>query len=540
MKTTFTLYFLVVFTVASVAENPFKKEKRHHAKFKVATTLKAAVATENPMGMTTYNWSGTDWFDPSVYTFTYNAEGLLETSFNDYNKMIYAYDVSGQVTSVKTQYWDGSMWINSNEERYTYDSEGNETENGWYSWSGSDWVLEWGYRNVYEYENGEQISVISSHYNSGTMTWEEDWGWKDEYVRDVQDRLISEKYYDRVGGAWVLEYSSDYYYDAQGRVEYSIELEGGSSMSMKFVYMYDAQDVLIEANVYEVDGEIETLLGRYTSVVWAIWNPDGFTQDSYIESVILQVWDADGGVFVNAEKEEGDMHGYTGTGTPPVFTSTYSEWNGSSWDYVSRETRYDGNYDNYMEEEYIAGNWYVTSEYRDNSTYWRYFYASYDGSGNILSGSHDETIFDAFGAEIESFNKTNDGTGWVQIYGSKTIITYEGATPKVLEKIYQSWDGDTEMYVNYMREVYDYTATNLDLLAKEGIKIYPTAFKNNVAVQSAYSGKVMVYNLAGAKVIEKPINSGVNSIDGAKLESGIYIIKVVTSQGQNVQKVIKQ
>nr|WP_321406631.1 T9SS type A sorting domain-containing protein [uncultured Carboxylicivirga sp.] len=538
MKRTFTLFLFVLMVSIVIAENPLKKEKRHHTKLKVSATLKAATATENPMGMTTYDWNGTNWVNPSVYTFTYNGEGQLETSYDDYNKMTYTYNVSGQVESITNQYWDGSMWVNSNEQRYIYDSEGNETENSWYSWNGSTWVLDWGYRNVYEYDNGEQISVISSHYNSSTMSWEEDWGWKDEYVRDGLNRLISEKYYDRVGGAWVLEYSSDYYYDAQGRVEYSVEFESGISASMKYVYVYDAQDVLIEANVYEVDGGIETLMGRYTSVVWAIWNPDDFTHGSYLQTAIIQMWT--GTEFENSEKIDGDLHGYVGTGIPPIYSETYSGWNGSSWDLMSRETNYDGGYDNYIDEEYIAGNWYVTSEYRDNTNYWRYFYASYDESGNILSGSHDEIIFDAYGAEIESFNKTNDGTGWVQIYGNKTIITYEGATPKVLEKIYQNWDGDSEMYVNYMREVYDYTATNLDLLAKEGIKIYPTAFKNNVAVQSAYSGKVIVYNLAGAKVIEKPINSGVNSIDGAKLESGIYIIKVVTSHGQNVQKVIKQ
>nr|WP_321454089.1 T9SS type A sorting domain-containing protein [uncultured Carboxylicivirga sp.] len=536
MKTTFTLCFLVVFMASSLAENPFKKEKHHRLKHKAINTLKATAVADDPMSMTTYEWSGTDWINASVYTFTYNAQGLLETRFNDFSKMTYAYYVSGQVQSITTQFWDGSIWNNSNEQRYNYDSEGNESESTSYDWNGSTWELQYGNRTVNEYDNGEIISQIGSYYNSSSMTWEEEWGWKDEFVRDEQNRLIEENYYERIGGAWVLQDYFHYFYDGQGRVDYSLEGDSESSVVMKFIYFYDAQNVLIEATVYEIDGETETLVGRYTSVVWAIWNEDGFTDDSYLLEALLQMWD--GSDFVNGEKIDGDLHGYSGTGTPPIYTETTSEWNGSSYDPVYRETRYDGDYNNYTDEQYINGSWYITYENRNTSTIIRNYYATYDDSGNIISGYHDESTFDAYGAEIENFSKSNNGSGWVQTYGNKTIIIYESATPKVLEKIYQNWDGST--YVNYMREVYNYTPTNLDLLAKEGIKIYPTAFKHNIAVQSALSGKIFIYNISGAKVLEKPIFNGINSINTSHFENGLYIVKVKTKDGETIRKVVKQ
>jgi hypothetical protein len=192
-----------------------------------------------------------------------------------------------------------------------------------------------------------------------------------------------------------------------------------------------------------------------------------------------------------------------------------------------------------IRDRYIDGSWYVTDEYRSTQTYMRYYSASYDETGNITYGQHDETLFDVYGAQIENFIKTNDGSGWIQIHGDKTIITYEGATSKVLEKVYQNWDGDAEMYLNYMREVYEYTATNLDDLEKTGIKIFPTAFQSNLAVQSALTGKVFIYNLAGTKVLERTIDAGINTINTADLENGYYIVKVSTKQGDSIQKAIK-
>ncbi len=526
MKTTFTLFLLCGIVSLSIAQNPFSKRADKQARQSVQT-LKKVQAGHLPTSVITDWWNNNNWESSTTTALSYTAEGLIWIEESSNSKNTYTYYVDGMLKEKISQLWGGSNWTNQTKKTYVYDSEGNESERIYYDWIGGIWVMSSGNRMETTYDGeGDVLSEISSYYNAGTMMWEESYGYKSEYT--YSNGLLTEQIeYDRQGGAWVIE--------------------------MKLTWQYDVDDKLEGGLIYEHDGSNYNLMGRYTEVIWEWWDPAGHVETSLVQTYTQQTYGGpaypneepeNNSHYMNAEKADATYPGGLGGGTPPTTIEISQTWNGSMWVNSEKWTwEQMADYESYLDESWDGSLWLKVEFNKDyeTATLSYYEYHQYDDLGVMTSASKYSKSYDSFGNLTEDKSEAHNGDGnWAQDWGQKVIITYDGGTDDILIRITQLWDNDTDMYINNMRERFDYSATNLEAIETKGIKIFPTAFRNNLAVQSAFEGHAYIYNLSGALVKEQVISVGENRIESADLDKGYYLIKVSTKEGDAIQKVIKR
>ncbi|MDG1475660.1 MAG: T9SS type A sorting domain-containing protein [Vicingaceae bacterium] len=78
--------------------------------------------------------------------------------------------------------------------------------------------------------------------------------------------------------------------------------------------------------------------------------------------------------------------------------------------------------------------------------------------------------------------------------------------------------------------------------SENGLSIYPNPTKGlfEISLPDFSGTSVEVYSLVGQKIVDEKLTSNVTTIDLSNNESGIYLLKIRTLKGVNVQRVIKQ
>ena len=106
--------------------------------------------------------------------------------------------------------------------------------------------------------------------------------------------------------------------------------------------------------------------------------------------------------------------------------------------------------------------------------------------------------------------------------------------------------GDVVRIYNYVRLVRDAEITSLDEINKEDnrIKIYPNPVKEvlniNNNIKNDIINKVQIYNQSGSLVLSKKIESNSQiKINVEELSSGVYIVKLISSENISTTKFIK-
>lgn len=81
-----------------------------------------------------------------------------------------------------------------------------------------------------------------------------------------------------------------------------------------------------------------------------------------------------------------------------------------------------------------------------------------------------------------------------------------------------------------------------DLQDKNQIKIYPNPAIDQfiIALENSGEAELTIYDLSGIPVLKKQLHSKVNNIDIAVLANGIYTIRIIGSNLETTQKLIKQ
>jgi len=136
------------------------------------------------------------------------------------------------------------------------------------------------------------------------------------------------------------------------------------------------------------------------------------------------------------------------------------------------------------------------------------------------------------------------------IANDTTILT--GLTETVYESLY-SIDGTDKIF--QLKAVYpecesDFalTANGEDfvrftsLLVNEldaSVNLYPNPTSGLLTIEAENMTTVSIYNLVGQCLMESSAKDGVVSVDLNSLQSGVYMVKVSTSTGSVMQKVIK-
>lgn len=77
-------------------------------------------------------------------------------------------------------------------------------------------------------------------------------------------------------------------------------------------------------------------------------------------------------------------------------------------------------------------------------------------------------------------------------------------------------------------------------IGKNEIQIYPNPAKENVIVEGATRGVIELLDLNGQVIKQVIVSDEKTSIDISKLTEGVYLIKIITSEGTVVRKLLKQ
>ena len=71
------------------------------------------------------------------------------------------------------------------------------------------------------------------------------------------------------------------------------------------------------------------------------------------------------------------------------------------------------------------------------------------------------------------------------------------------------------------------------------VKLYPNPTSGQLSIEADDMTSVSVYDLVGQCVMQATAENGQLTFDMSQLQSGIYFIKVNTSNGSAVQRVVK-
>ena len=72
----------------------------------------------------------------------------------------------------------------------------------------------------------------------------------------------------------------------------------------------------------------------------------------------------------------------------------------------------------------------------------------------------------------------------------------------------------------------------------EGVSIYPNPSKGIFNVEAESLNEVVVYNLTGQRILSRQASGSTLSLDLAGLNTGVYVVKVITAHGNSLQKVV--
>ncbi len=480
MKKTITLLFamLVCFSLSAKKVNPFTHKNTEKIK-KGISQLKSAQAELQPASILYELWDGSAWYTENTMYYEY------ETNLN------------GTVTVITTD---------SEQQTLTYNTYGELIEITTASWNGSSWTIDSGYKYDLEYDaNDNVVSQIVSIYVQGSG-WVEQSGYKTEYIY-TGNLLTSEIYYKRTGGAWVPESKTEWF--------------------------YDTNDVLDGAFEYTYNGTDFELSGRYINVSWFLWDSSSHLDNSYPLSYTYQEYNGSGDIYddanyTNSEKMEGQYPDGENGGVPPTTIETYQIWD-TDWVNDYRWTwEQSVDTESELEEYWDGSSWLSLSYYEYYFTALMSYSISNDYTGGVLTYGYKSTeAYDQNGNLTEEKNESHSGDeNWQMDWGQLYLITYQDGTSNISTRITQNWDDVSTSYVNYSRETYNYTPTDILEKPTGDFDVYPTNFNAKIYINSLENSFVSIYNISGSLILKEKVFVGMNYINTTQLTSGYYILKV--------------
>ncbi|TRX72668.1 T9SS type A sorting domain-containing protein [Carboxylicivirga sp. M1479] len=520
MKKTTTILIGAMAWLSINAQEVTQLSKRTHFKKQTEkqTQLKAVQAEYRADSKIVDYWDGSQWLQNDMVSLQYYGNGNLHIEEGQYHRLTYQYDDENRVSELISESHNGVAWENSSKSEWAYDEAGDQSLYITSNWENGAWVIQYGSRfdRVYD-SNGNDIEEISFSYNTSTPGWEEQDGYKTEYI--MSNGLVdSEIEYYRENGAWMEESKIEWSYNVDD------EIDGG------MFYSYDMGAWVLDARVVDVD--------------WLVWLPN-LGSENVVSTYTFQAYDGSGDVnddasYENSEKMLGTYPEGTGSGMPPVTVETYQTWTGSAWVDDSRWTYEDkSDYESYLDEEWNGSAWIKTYLQMYDTDMLAYNLDEYYTDGVMTGGSKYSSTYDTFDNLLEEKNENYTNDAWEQQGGMQYVYTYEGATSKVLIKVHKAWSVPNSQYENQSRETFSYVSTNLEQSPQISIKVYPTTFNSFINVEVSQRATIAVYSLTGVKVTEGTVMSGSDQLDLSGLSKGCYVLKVDAGKEQKVIKVFK-
>jgi len=169
---------------------------------------------------------------------------------------------------------------------------------------------------------------------------------------------------------------------------------------------------------------------------------------------------------------------------------------------------------------------------------WDVFAADLDNDGDIDVLS---TMVETFSGEVVWYENL-DGIG---NFGGKNIITSDVEFPRSVYAADLDNDGDMDVLSASQNDNKIAWYENLTILGTptfglDTIKIYPNPAQNKVYIDAPQHNitQVTVYNLLGKQIAH--VQDNLMEIDLSKMASGLYVLKIETTNGTISKKIVKE
>lgn len=217
-------------------------------------------------GFTSYEYSGGSWTVQQRETITYDAAGRLLSQVDEgANRQIYVYDSAGRQVHYESDNWKSGAWQLDLEETRGYDAQGRlvlMVTRGHYSdpdepvgpwqkvehtypgpslheavywiWEGGKWIRQSLTRERLD-ARGKATESIGYDYTAAEPRER----LKTVHAFDANDNIVDEEIYESEGGAWVLSSRTHAAFDAENRVTgYDDEGYEAGVLVSKYAYTY--------------------------------------------------------------------------------------------------------------------------------------------------------------------------------------------------------------------------------------------------------------------------------------------------------------
>lgn len=212
-------------------------------------------SNNNLIAETGLRWADGVWKRSSIETYSYNASNkVTQDTYEDWNPQTNAVDykgrtnysyTNGRLTSIESQDWENSNWVNDYKFTITYNSNNLPSIGIEYFWENSQWNSD--ERTTYTYNvNNKIISSVFEEWNGTQWVNSE----KTLYTYNAQNKITSEKSadWDEFNSNWAANGNqTEYEWDATGNQTLEIDYykDGqGNINRYKDEYTYDTFNLM--------------------------------------------------------------------------------------------------------------------------------------------------------------------------------------------------------------------------------------------------------------------------------------------------------
>lgn len=169
-------------------------------------------------------------------------------------------------------------------------------------------------------------------------------------------------------------------------------------------------------------------------------------------------------------------------------------------------------------------------------------------SFRMIGASHDYTL-ERIGSELTwTFNNIQLPPSVINTQTGHGYIAFK-VKPKAGYAVGDIIENDASIYFDFNPAIVTNTASTefvtllkIDDFASNELKVYPNPVKNllNIVSNNTTVENILVYDLLGKTILSKTVNGTSTMVDVSGLSNGIYLVRVVATQGEKVFKIVKE
>lgn len=408
-------------------------------------------------------------------------------------RYLYLYDKLGNKVLETKYFQQDSIWIRKSLNEWIYDGNNCMTQRE-RIWKNNDWMIS--YTIDYEYKNNQLISEIHNIYNNGSASLLK----KIEFQYD-KAMLTSKNEYTSQSNAWVPSIKNDFSYSKTG-------LTNSITTSNSFSGNTDNQ--LISTFLYNSDGTVQSQLLQ-NKVANNLANSELINwyylpNSSLIASLRNKIWISDTSSWENTQRID-----YIYNDSTKLVSETYQRWKSMFWE---NDIRYDYLYDN--------------SNKLLRKTLSKPIYNDWRGLTSINYSNF-------------TMNKAVNIDSKYEFWGGKTDLLMTSYIPFLFNNEMSIQKGRS-LKISYIPITNTALYTPLENNLYPLIPVYPNPSNGIYYINTqTYNIKSWSVTDLNGQILKKQVQTlQSGAIDLTDFPKGIYIFRVLTQDGQMIQKLIKE